>query len=172
LRPRPPLRAQTRSGSGPINPQRRMDFAPTNRPRSASGGAHFAKYPAVCQGPQSIANKFLNQIMPTTHAGSVPKGPFILIILRHLESREHHITVRAQNGRREPGQIFDFPIRNIKPKVPSVTPLVPGTRDYLHDFRRSLSSPRHKGAQSKLCNLISYFPFLASAGNSSWRRPL
>jgi hypothetical protein len=68
--------------------------------------------------------------------------------------------VRAQNGRMEPRQIFDFPTRNIKPKVPPVAPLIHGTRDYLHDFRRRLSSPRHKGARSKLCNLISYFPFL------------
>jgi hypothetical protein len=98
--------------------------------------------------------------VPTTHAGSVPKGPFVFIILHQLESWERHIAVRAHDGRREPRQIFDFPTSNIKPEVPLVAPFVLDTRDYLHDFHRSLSSPRRKGARSKLCNLISYFPFL------------
>jgi hypothetical protein len=44
--------------------------------------------------------------------------------------------------------------------MPPVAPLVPGTGDYLHHFHRSLPSPRREGARSKLCNLISYFPFL------------
>jgi hypothetical protein len=57
-------------------------------------------------------------------------------------------------------QVFDFTRRHIEPIIPPIAPLVPGARDYLHDFRRSLSSPRCEGARSKLCNLISYFPFL------------
>jgi hypothetical protein len=123
-------------------------------------GAHFAKSPAVRQGPYSIPNKFLNQIAPATHAGSVPEDPFVLIVLRHLERWERHVAVRAHNGCREPREIFDFPTRDIKPKVPPVAPLVPRTGDYFHDFCRSLSRPRREGARSELCNLTSNFPLL------------
>jgi hypothetical protein len=124
-------------------------------------GAHFAKYPAVRQGPYSKSNEFLNKIAPAAHAGSIPKGPFVLIVLRHLEWWERHIEVRAHNGCREPREIFDFPNSDIKPKVPPVAPLVSSARDYFHNVRRSLSNPRCEGARSKLCNLISYFPLLA-----------
>jgi hypothetical protein len=56
-------------------------------------GAHFAQYPVVCQGPHSIDDKFLNQVTPATQAGNIPKGPFVIVILRHLKLRERHITV-------------------------------------------------------------------------------
>jgi hypothetical protein len=122
--------------------------------------AHFAKHPVMRQGPHSITDELLNQITPATHAGSAPEGPFILIILCHLKRWECHIIVGAHDGRREPWEVFDFSSRNIKPIVPPVAPLIPCTRNYLHDFCRSLSGPRREGARSKLCNLISNLPFL------------
>jgi hypothetical protein len=68
--------------------------------------------------------------------------------------------VGAHDGRREPWEAFGFPSRNIKPIVPPVAPFIPSARNYFHNFRRSLSGPRREGARSKLCNLISNFPFL------------
>jgi hypothetical protein len=122
--------------------------------------AHFAKHPAARQGTYSITDELLNQITPATHAGSIPEGPFVLIVLRHLKRWECHVTVGAHDGRREPWEVFDFPSQDIKPIVPPVAPLVPSAGDYFHDFRRSLSGPRLEGARPKLCNLISDFPLL------------
>jgi hypothetical protein len=79
------------------------------------------------QGPQSITNEFLNQITPAAHAGSAAKGPFVLIILRHLKWWERHIIVGAHYDRREPWEVFDFASRNIKPIIPAVAPLVAST---------------------------------------------
>jgi hypothetical protein len=53
-----------------------------------------------------------------------------------------------------------FAFGNIKPEIPPVAPLIAGTGNQLHDFHRSLSDPRRKRARSKLCNLMSNFPFL------------
>jgi hypothetical protein len=111
-------------------------------------------------GSVTISNEFFNKIASTTHADSISKCPFVLVVLRHLERRERHITVRAHDGDRQPREIFNFPTRDIKPIVPPVAPLVQSTRDYFHNFRRSLPSPRCEGARSKLCNLISYFLIL------------
>ena len=122
--------------------------------------AYFAQRPAMRQRPHPITDKFLDQIAPATHASSTLKGPFVPIILRHLKWRERHITVGAHHGRRESWEVFDFASRHIKPIIIPVAPLVAGVGHQFHNFRRSLPSPRRKGARSKLCNLISYFPFL------------
>jgi hypothetical protein len=63
----------------------------------------------MLQRSYSISNELLNQIVPATHAGSIPEGPFVLIVLHHLKWWERHITVGSHNSRREPRKIFDFP---------------------------------------------------------------
>jgi hypothetical protein len=45
-RPRPPLRAQMKLGSDPVNPQQRQDVAPTGRPGSPSGGSTLRPVPS------------------------------------------------------------------------------------------------------------------------------
>jgi hypothetical protein len=62
----------------------------------------------MLQEPHSITDELLNQIMPAAHAGSAPEGPFVLIILCHLEWWECHITVGAHYGCGEPWEVFDF----------------------------------------------------------------
>jgi hypothetical protein len=54
---------------------------------------HFAQYPAMRQGLDPVGDKLLHQITPATQAGSMSKGPFVFVLLRHLELRECHITV-------------------------------------------------------------------------------
>jgi hypothetical protein len=81
----------------------------------------------MLQEPHSITDELLNQIMPAAHAGSAPEGPFVLIILCHLEWWECHITVGAHYGCGEPWEVFDFASRNIKPIIPLVAPLVAST---------------------------------------------
>jgi hypothetical protein len=56
--------------------------------------------------------------------------------------------------------VFDCAFGNVEPKFPPVAPFIAGTGNQLNDFHRSLASLRRKCARSKLCNLISDFPFL------------
>jgi hypothetical protein len=75
--------------------------------------AYFAQHLAMRQGPHSITNELLNQITPAAHAGSAPKGPFVLIILHHLKLWECHITMGAHHNHGEPWEVFDYASRNI-----------------------------------------------------------
>jgi hypothetical protein len=56
--------------------------------------------------------------------------------------------------------VFDCAFRNVKPKFPPVAPFIAGAGHQLYDFHRSLAGLRRKCARSKLCNLMSNFPFL------------
>jgi hypothetical protein len=56
--------------------------------------------------------------------------------------------------------VFDCAFGNVKPKFPPVAPFIAGAGHQLHDFHRSLAGLRRKRARSKLCNLMSNFPFL------------
>jgi hypothetical protein len=56
--------------------------------------------------------------------------------------------------------VFDCAFGNVKPKFPPVAPFIAGEEHQLHDFHRSLAGLRRKCARSKLCNLMSNFPFL------------
>jgi hypothetical protein len=84
--------------------------------------AYFAQHPAMCQGPHSITNEFLNQITPAAHAGSAPEGHFVLIILRHLKWWDSHITVGAHYDREEPWEVFDFAFPKHKTNNPTSCP--------------------------------------------------
>jgi hypothetical protein len=67
----------------------------TSPQHPATGGhlarAYFAQRPAMHQRPYPIPDKLLNKVAPATHADSAPKGPFVFIILRHLELRVHYV---------------------------------------------------------------------------------
>jgi hypothetical protein len=56
--------------------------------------------------------------------------------------------------------VFDCAFGNVEPKFPPVAPFIAGAGNQLNNFHRSLACLRHKRARSKLCNLISNFPFL------------
>jgi hypothetical protein len=56
--------------------------------------------------------------------------------------------------------VFDCAFGNVKPKFPPVAPFIAGVGNQFHDFHRSLAGLRRKCARSKLCNLMSNFPFL------------
>jgi hypothetical protein len=125
----------------------------------ATGGHHarayFAQRPSMCQRPHPIPYEFLNQIAPATPTGSDPKGPFILVVLRHLKRRVRHIIMRTHDSSGEPRVIFDFSLRNIEPVVPPVAPLISGTRDQLHILHRSLPRLRRESARSELRNFVT-----------------
>jgi hypothetical protein len=56
--------------------------------------------------------------------------------------------------------VFDGAFGNVKPKFSPVAPFIAGAGNQFHDFHRSLAGLRRKCARSKLCNLMSNFPFL------------
>jgi hypothetical protein len=56
--------------------------------------------------------------------------------------------------------VFDCAFEDVKPKFPPVAPFIAGAGNQLHDFHQSLAGLRRKCARSKLCNLMSNFPFL------------
>jgi hypothetical protein len=56
--------------------------------------------------------------------------------------------------------VSDCAFGNVKPKFPPVAPFIAGAGHQLHDFHRSLAGLWRKRARSKLCNLVSNFPFL------------
>jgi hypothetical protein len=49
--------------------------------------AYFAQRLATRQGPHPIRDKLLNQIVPATHVGRAPQGPFVCILLRYFKLR-------------------------------------------------------------------------------------
>jgi hypothetical protein len=56
--------------------------------------------------------------------------------------------------------VFDGTLRDIKPKLISIAPLVAGTRNQLDYLHRGLAGLRRKRTRPKLGNFISNHPLL------------